>query len=298
MTSTFLWNISLWVQPTATLNRLLSSPYHQNTASQPQLHRNKSSSSRKIQAIKERQSPLQKSVHTPTPKLIRKVWPCSRIKCFSHFPNALSVWNHYTQTLIHILKNVLKDFHTTSALLAKYHVLACCKTLKECLCFHDLKNPNQATTISKNNVQKTSPLNGILQLKLKSRKANKASITSEYVIWSHLSERKTEPWVPMKFSIRAELHIRGCILLYRSNWNQWKLNKWELSQERSPWDTKGQGFSEVQRLGAKETGVTKTLKGFNVQSEELFENWVMTVLMGTLGAKCFCQSDRYSGVLW
>lgn len=190
MTSTFLWNISLWVQPTTTLNRLLFSPYHQNIASQPQLHRNKSLSSRKIQAIKERQSPLQKSAHTPTPKLIRKVWPCSRNKCCSHFPNALSVWNHYTQTLIHILKNILKDFHTTSALLAKYYVLACCKTLKVCLCFHDLKKPNQATTISKNNVQKTCPLNGILQLKLKSRKANKASITSDYVIWSRLSEDK------------------------------------------------------------------------------------------------------------
>lgn len=81
----------------------------------------------------------------------------------------------------------------------------------------------------------------------------------------------TDPWIPMKFfSVCAEFHIRGCILLYRSNWNQWKLNKWEMTQERSPWDTKGQGFSDVQRLGAKETGVTKTLKGFNVQCEELF----------------------------
>ena len=70
--------------------------------------------------------------------------------------------------------------------------------------------------------------------------------------------------------ICAELHIRGCILLYNSNWNQWKLNKWEMTRERAPWDTKGQAFSEVQCLGAKETGVTKTLKGFSIQCGELF----------------------------
>lgn len=170
--------------------------------------------------------------------------------------------------------------------------------LKECLCFHDLKKPNQATTISKNNVKKQAHLMVSCNWNSKAEKQIKLA-SLQNMLSDHICQNvNTEPWVPMKFSIRAELHIRGCILLYRSNWNQWKLNKWELSQERSPWDTKGQGFSEVQRLGAKETGVTKTLKGFNVQSEELFENWVMTVLMGTLGAKCFCQSDMYSGVLW
>lgn len=81
----------------------------------------------------------------------------------------------------------------------------------------------------------------------------------------------TERWIPMKFIYMcAELHIRGCMLLYSSDQNQWKLNKWEMTQERAPWDTKGQGFSEVQCLGAKETGATKTLKGFSIQYEELF----------------------------
>jgi len=87
------------------------------------------------------------------------------------------------------LKNIFKDFQATSPLLAKYHVLlencllaAKLLHIKVELCFHDLKEPNRATIISENNGQKKCPPNGVLQLKPKSRKANKASIASECII--------------------------------------------------------------------------------------------------------------------
>lgn len=113
-----------------------------------------------------------------------------------------------------------------------------------------------------------------MQLKLKSRKANKASITSACIIWSHLSKLNSGPWISMKFIyVCAELHIRGYIVLYSSNWNQWKQNQLEKTQERALWDIKGWCFSEVQHLGDKETGVTKTLLCFSIQCEELFWKW-------------------------
>lgn len=124
--------------------------------------------------------------------------------------------------------------------------------------------------ILKNRGEK-SPPNGILQLKLNNTKRIKLIWLQNLSSDPICQNLNSEPWIPKKFIyICTKLHIRGCILLCSSNWNQWKLNKWEMTQERAPGDTKSQGFSEVQCMGSKETGVNKTLKGFSIQCEKLF----------------------------